>query len=81
MQRFYFTIIDGYAAGVDADGVDVADLKTAQFEALRTLVEMAWEALNNGLVPPTTIEIREEPGKDPVRTVILPVQSGGVTVH
>lgn len=63
MPRYFFDIEDGTTSMRDAEGSELADLRTAQREAAETLVEMGrdvFRSLDHGRLSAT---IRDDAGR------------------
>jgi hypothetical protein len=64
MPRFYFHIRDANGLTRDPEGQELADLKTAHQEAVRTAREILGEKLlHGGALNGRTIEITDESGR------------------
>jgi hypothetical protein len=69
MPRFYFDADDGEKSVADTVGLIFPDLHAAQQEAIRTLPEIAKDALPDGTHRDFVIVVRE--GNDPVLRATL----------
>lgn len=62
MARFFFDTHDGSATLTDAEGLEVADLHAACVEAVKTLPQIAKDALPDGNEKQFVIWVRDEGG-------------------
>ena len=66
MIRYYFDLRDGDELAVDEEGIEMPDLETVQFEAVRSLADMAkhteWTKGRAALGHRRAIEVRDDSG-------------------
>jgi hypothetical protein len=62
MPRYYFDIRDDNDTFVDHEGMELADLKTAQVEAAQSLADLAEELLPTAARRMLAVEVRSDEG-------------------
>lgn len=62
MRRYYFDLRDGEKLAIDEEGVELPDIEAVQFEAARSLADMAREAAPPHGVRALAIEVRDASG-------------------
>jgi len=74
MSRFYFDVRDGDVLLPDEDGMEALDIDAAESEAIRTLLSIVKDLLDEQALRQIAIEVRDEVGPVLVVSSVWKVQ-------